>query len=319
MESTDILYALARWLGYAGAFLAIGAMVFHLAVLRSWLRQHPADAPVATLLSARAAGLGLLGGMLLMTAAGIRLWFQLQSLVAPGEAVTMELVRLILGETPWGRGWMAQLGAGMVTLGGYLAALAMPRLGWIGAGIGATLVAVTAPMTGHAVTETAGSAGRLLDALHLLGGSAWLGTLTVTLAAGLVPLARLDEAARGPLAARLIRAFSPVALIGATLAIVAGSLMSWRYLGATLGARFEALFGTPWGLALVIKLGILALVAGLGAWNWRVLLPKLGSASAAQRLQRSARAEILLGVLLLVVTAVLVALPMPAEAGGGTP
>ena len=95
--------------------------------------------------------------------------------------------------------------------------------------------------------------------------------------------------------------------------------MSWRYLGASLADRLAALLGTPWGWALLAKLGLLGLVSAFGAWNWRVLLPRLGTAEAARSLQRSARVEILLGLLLLVATAILVALPMPAEGTAVTP
>lgn len=319
MDPAAVPYVLARWLGYLGSFLVIGAVVFRMAVLRGWTRSHPDDAPVADLLATRAARLGLLGGTVLVAAAGLRLWGQLQTFVDPGEAITGELLQLIVTETPWGRGWTAQLGAGVLTLGGFLAAIAAPRGGWVVAGIGTTLVAAAAPMTGHAVTPAAGATGELLDALHLLAGSAWLGTLTVTLVAGLMPLSRLPEAQRLPMSARLIRAFSPVGLVGATVAVLAGSVMSWRYLGSTVGARLGALVGMPWGQVLLIKLAVVGLVGILGAWNWRILLPKLGTLGAAQSLQRSARAEILLGLLLLVVTAILVALPMPAEAIAAVP
>lgn len=308
--------ALPRWAGYLGAFLTIGACVFRFAVLRSWSRAHPTDQPVLDILAVRAARLGLLGGIVLLLAIGPRLWLQASGFIEPGEAVDRELLALILTDTEWGRGWLAQLGAAVVVLGGFLLTLAAPRWGWIAAGIGATLVALAAPLTGHAVTEAAGSTGVLFVALHVLGGSAWLGTLSIMLLAGLGALSRLPADQHGTLAARLVTAFSPVALVGASLAVVAGSVMSWRYLGGTLGERFGALTGTSWGQALLLKNVTLLAVAGLGAWNWRVLLPNLGTADAAGRLRRSARYEVMLGVVLLLITAFLVALPMPALASG---
>ena len=284
-------------------------------MIRGWIRAHPDDAPVADVLSVRAARLGLLGAMLLTVSAGLRLWFQVHAFVEPGDPVEGELVRFIIGETAWGRGWLAQLGAAVLALGGYLLALGVPRFGWIGAGLGATAVALAAPLTGHAVSEVAGDTGVLVDALHLLGGSAWLGTLLVTTVAGLAALARLEPEQRSRLVARLITAFSPVALIGASLAIAAGAVLSWRYLGDSIGERFSALTGTSYGQALLIKTLTLLVVLSLGAWNWRVVVPRLGTAAGTDRLGRSARLEILFGIILLLVTAVLVALPMPAEAG----
>jgi len=264
---------------------------------------------VAAALRPGAARLGLLGATLLLVSAAVRLAFQLQSFVEPGEPVTRELVQLVIGETAWGRGWLVQLGAGVAAMGGYLAAILLPGPGWIGAGVGATLVAAAAPLTGHALSEVAGRSGILLDALHVLGGAAWLGTLLVMVAAGLAPLARLEPASRAGLVARLVTAFSPVALVAAGLAVVAGGFLGWRYLGGSPAL----LVGTDYGRALLFKLAALAGVAGLGAWNWRVLLPRLGTSPAADALGRSARVEILLGLILLAITAVLVALPMPAE------
>jgi putative copper export protein len=264
----------------------------------------------------RAARLGLLGGFVLLLAIGPRLWLQASGFIEPGESVDRELLTLILTETDWGRGWTAQFGAAVLALGGFLLAVAVPRWGWIGAGLGATLVALAAPLTGHAVTDAAGSTGVLFDALHVLGGSAWLGTLAVMLLAGLGTLSRLPAEQHGTLAARLVTAFSPVALVGASLAVLAGSVLSWRYLGSTMSERFGALTGTSWGQALLLKNLTLLAVAALGAWNWRVLLPRLGSVEAAGRLRRSARLEITLGVILLLITAFLVALPMPALASG---
>lgn len=305
------LEALPRWIGYLGAFLAIGACVFRFAVLRGWLRTHPDDAPVTDLLARRAAQLGLLGGALLLLSVPMRLWAQAQGFLNPGETVDRELISLIVGETQWGRGWMAQFGAAVVALGGFLLAVVLPRWGWIGAGIGATLVALAAPLTGHAVTDAAGRTGVLFDSLHVLAGSAWLGTLAVMLLAGLTALSRLPDEEHGMMAARLVRAFSPVALIGATVAVIAGSVLSWRYLGGGFSERLAAITGTDWGRHLLLKNLTLAAVAAFGAWNWRVLLPRLGTVEGAGRLRRSARVELALGVVLLFITAILVALPMP--------
>jgi putative copper export protein len=310
------LEALPRWLGFLGAFLVIGACVFRFAVLRGWLRNYPGDLPVTDLLARRAAHLGLLGGALLLLSVPLRLWAQARGFVNPGETVDRELISLIVGETQWGRGWVAQFGAAVVALGGFLLAVLLPPWGWIGAGIGATLVALAAPLTGHAVTDAAGRTGVMFDSLHLLAGSAWLGTLAVMLLAGLATLSRLPDDQHGVLAARLVRVFSPVALAGAVVAIAAGSVLSWRYLGGSLGDRLAALTGTDWGRHLLLKNLTLAAVAAFGAWNWRVLSPRLGTAEGAVRLRRAVRVELALGVVLLFITAILVALPMPKLAAG---
>jgi putative copper export protein len=66
-------------------------------------------------------------------------------------------------------------------------------------------------------------------------------------------------------------------------------------------------------VALAVKLAALVLVGALGAYNWRVIQPSLARPEAERRLVRSARLELLSGLLLLAATAVLVALPLPGD------
>ena len=109
------------------------------------------------------------------------------------------------------------------------------------------------------------------------------------------------------LVAAAVNAYSPIALTSAAAAIGAGLLTGYNYVGTV-----SAAFGTDYGRMLLIKLGLVACVAALGAWNWRRVRPALGAAPGSGRLRRSATAELLLGTLLLAATAVLVALPAPA-------
>jgi len=63
------------------------------------------------------------------------------------------------------------------------------------------------------------------------------------------------------------------------------------------------------GSLLVLKLAILSIVAATGAYNWRRIKPTLRDAKSAVRLRRAATFEVAAGVLVLVVTAILVATP----------
>jgi copper transport protein len=104
----------------------------------------------------------------------------------------------------------------------------------------------------------------------------------------------------------MVGAFSPVALTGAAVAVGAGSLMGYAYVG-----NLEGLFAGRYGTALLIKLGLLAVTMALGAWNWRRVKPTLGQAGATAALTRSATLEVVIASLVVAVTAVLVALPAP--------
>ena len=72
-----------------------------------------------------------------------------------------------------------------------------------------------------------------------------------------------------------------------------------------------ALWGSGYGRTLLVKLGLLAVVFGTGAYNWRRVRPSLGNDAGTRRLRGSAAVEIAVGVLVLAVTAVLVATAPP--------
>ena len=97
-----------------------------------------------------------------------------------------------------------------------------------------------------------------------------------------------------------------MALAGAATAIVAGTLLAWAYIGSVAD-----LLHTTYGQTLLVKVALLVLTMSLGAWNWRRVSPRLGEPAATELLHRSAIAELGTGLLLLIATAVLVALPAP--------
>ena len=69
------------------------------------------------------------------------------------------------------------------------------------------------------------------------------------------------------------------------------------------------LWGSRYGLILLTKLTILGIVTITGFYNWRFVKPRLGSAEATLHLRRSARVEVAVAILVLLVTSVLVASP----------
>ncbi len=149
----------------------------------------------------------------------------------------------------------------------------------------------------------------LVNPIHRTAAALWIGTLFVVVSAGLPAILRAPIGERrGTLVAELIARFSPLALFGAGFLVPTGVITAWRHLGT-----LPALWTTAYGITLLIKLCFVALVAGLGAWNWRRMTPRLGSEEAAAAIRRSATAEVSVTALVLVITAVLVSLPAPAE------
>ena len=300
------LYALGRGLAYAATLALVGACVFA-ALLPRWRDAEDDETALAARALDRVWRVAGGAAALLLGAHLLRAYGQVRSFLDPIEPVTWDFTRSVLTQTTWGRGWMAQVTAATL---GLLMALLAPRRSASGVqllGTAALAVACTSPLTGHAVEHPWGlPLGVGLHALHLIGGGVWLGTLLSILVAGLraitTPAPPRDHAA----VVRMIRVFSPIALTGAGLAVGAGLLMAYAYIG-----DFASLWGTTYGRTLLVKSALLAITMALGAWNWRRVTPRLGSPRGTSELTRSATIELCIGALLLAATAVLVALPAP--------
>lgn len=295
------LYAAARLLAYLAALVLIGACTFAALVPR-WRRSGDDDQSLAARSLARASQVALAAAPVLLFAHLLRAWGQVASFLDP-DPITWDAARPILLSTAWGRGWMFQVAAALVTLPAAWFARRRPAAGLGLLGTAALAVAAAQPLTGHAQENPWGpTLGVGLHTLHLLGGGIWLGTLFSLFVAGL-RAAREGDATD---VAEMVSTFSPVALGGAGLAVAAGTLMGVAYIG-----NFTNLVQTDYGRALFLKILLLVVTMALGAWNWTKVKPRLGEPAVTRELRRSAGLELLIGLGLLAVTAVLVALPAP--------
>jgi putative copper export protein len=294
-------YAAARLLAYLAALILIGACTFAALVPR-WRRSGDDDQSLAARSLAGAWRVASLAAPVLLLAHLLRAWGQVHSFLDP-DPITWDAAQPILFSTTWGRGWMAQVAAALLTVPAALIARRRPATGLGLLGTAVLAVAATQPLTGHAIEHPWGAAlGVGLHTLHLLGGGIWLGTLFSLFQAGL----RAARDADATDVAEMVGIFSPVALGGAALAVVAGSLMGIAYVGS-----LNALVQSNYGRALFLKVVLLMITMGFGAWNWTNVKPRLGEPGVTRELRRSASLELTIGLCLLAVTAVLVALPAP--------
>jgi putative copper export protein len=291
---------LTRAAGYAAALICIGAIPARSLLRRSW--SDPADGPVHEGAQRRLTYLAFGGALLLPVALFVALQRQALQLVDEGETLGSMQYGLALA-SGWGGAWKAQAVAALLAIVAWLPRQGRPRLGPRLAPVAALALAATIPLTGHArVMPTGSLLGVLNGALHVIGAGLWLGTLTVLTAVGWMG----DAAGRNDRVARLIGSFSIVALSGAALTALSGVVSAWQTVGT-----FGALTGSVYGRTLLLKLGCLLGVAALGAWNWKVVQPRLAAGTGDAILRRSATAELLIGAVLLIVTALLVVLPAP--------
>lgn len=116
----------------------------------------------------------------------------------------------------------------------------------------------------------------LLTATHVLGALTWVGGLIVLAAAGL--LSRRDQT-DAPADARdwaqTWERFSVLALWCVGAMIVSGAWLAWTHVGSP-----AQLLTTPYGRHLTLKLLLVGALLGTGAYNTRVLLPRLRAARA---------------------------------------
>jgi len=302
---TDLLgpaYVSARWGFYLAVFLVIGASSFAPFFLdRSAFQQRFPD--VSSSLSRRAAGLGLAGALVAILCCLLRLWLQSRTLLDPEEPLTREFLGAVLDST-WGQGWKRQVSSVVIAAVGFGLARTW-RTAWVFAIAAALAIGLTTGMTGHAATAEAGRFGWLIDAGHVGTGGIWIGGLFVLMGAGIPACRVLDQDARNSARRLLVGLFSNRALIMAPLTVGFGAVLGVQY----LGWRWPwSLFRSSYGWALAVKIVVVVVIAALGAANWRYVQPRLERPEGERLFRRTGGAEVFFGILVLGVTAVLVAL-----------
>jgi len=303
----DAIYAAARWGWYLAAFLVLGAGSYAPFFFGSHQRLRGSHSDLAAEITRRAARIGLAAAAALLMLTVLRLYLQSRTLLDPSDAITSDFLRAVLGSS-WGRGWKRQAGAALLALVAFALARGGSRPGWLAASIASLGVGFTAGMTGHANTARSGPGGILLDAAHVSAGGLWLGGVAVMLLAGVAVCRRLPQGDRPPVLRALVADFSRRALVLAPITIALGVWLAARYLGWSFPLHLTA---SSYGWVLAGKLAALAGAGAMGAYNWRITQPRLISHEGEQRLRRISALEILFGVILLGLTAVLVALPLP--------
>jgi putative copper export protein len=281
-----------EFLGFVAAFLATGAIGFRLFVLRPWAGSRAtADdlGAVARTAARRSALLGLIGSVL---ATALYL-LDVSSEAAEGHA-TFGAQLTSSADT------LIQLGLLILTVVGFALALSRVRAGWYAAAAGVVL--------GVFLPAFSGKWLRLVNPIHMFAAGMWIGTLFQLVVAGILVTLRsgLSPERRGAFVRDLTARFSPLALTSAGVLATFGVITAWRHL-----KTLPALWTTPYGYALIVKLCLVAGVLALGAFNFRRQRPLLGTELGARSLRRSATAELTVALLVLVVTSILVSLPTP--------
>ncbi len=300
---------LLRTVVYASTLLAAGAVAF------AWLvAVRPRDRSRALTLGHRAVVAAVASSVLAVPVQG--------SAVA-GVGLLDALVQPVLGEV-----LTSSFGTSTVLRTAALAALLtlwrvpdrrLPAVAALGA-----VAAASFALDGHQRTVEPVALLMASDVLHLVSAAVWsAGLLLVAAALG-------DGPAHDPVGvARLVRRFSDVALVSLLALSAAGVAMAVPLVGSV-----GALWSTSYGVTLLVKLGAVAVVLVVAAYNRRALVPAVVAAAtpagasidappdrdtssrAWARLRGTLTVEVVLVVVVLGVTAALVTQRPAAEQAG---
>lgn len=304
-----------------GAILALASLVLGGVVwMRVVLRARPGAAPAAPIalalrvIAAGAAGLALAQTGTLLVA--------LNALRTPEGWPLAELFATTFAGTALVR---IALGVALAGLALRLCRREAPAWVWHALGGGALLLVAASAVLSHAVArvEERGLL-LLLDTAHQMAAAVWIGGLAhLTVYAGFRTRQGRRPRSVGAAAARtargvgglfeavegsdrlddaaVIRRFSALAFAAVAVLLVAGSVLTWRYVGDWAG-----LVGTAYGVMVLSKVLLLVPILGLAALNFRAVWR--ASAHGRTRLLRRAEVELGLGVTVLFAAASLTSL-----------
>lgn len=223
-------------------------------------------------------------------------------------SVTVADLQVVVVNTMWGHGWVAQATALILLVVATRGGPALHDSRWRIVAAAAFLLATGAAVMGHAAALSAVAIG--FDAVHGLAAGVWAGGVGALAIGALPPLIALPSEHRVAAVRRALTLFTPIALGAAGILVVTGIAAAWWHLRGDVSAL--ALPG--YGRWLVGKLLAITMVMGLGAWHWRVAQPSLRSDQSLVRLGRTVGLEFLLLLVVLVLTAVLTGTAPPGTA-----
>jgi putative copper export protein/methionine-rich copper-binding protein CopC len=298
---SSLLWMFARWLNFTALVVMVGAVAFRFGVLE---RAHKhLDEMLATDVDDAVRRLAVIAAAFVVLSNILRLWLQFGSVHGPERLFEGNLLASLLLKGGWGKAWLAQTAASI----GYLISAAIKTDdrsdSWYSAIPFAVVAAASPAFSGHAAAVQQMAIVPILDdAVHVLAASAWLGTLAVMMFAALPRIIRADNGFVK--LGAVVNIFSPLALVMAGIAVFTGAMNAFIHISA-----FSDLWTTPYGRLLALKIGLVLLTMTMGAYNWKVVKPALGTEAATRDLKRSARSEVAMGAIIIVITAILVATP----------
>ncbi|MFN8526531.1 MAG: copper resistance protein CopC [Chloroflexota bacterium] len=306
---------LARWAGYVALLGLGGVLLFRILVVPSGMATLGArERPLLQEYDRRWRGLGVQLGFVFAAATVCGLVFQAANAaeVSVSDALG-EPLRQLLG-TRLGYLWLARLAVATVLVAAFLL-LPLSALHWV-AGLATATGLGLISLGSHAAAVSSGPwLAAFLDWLHQVAAAAWVGGLLAFVLCAGPTIVRVPPPQRGRFLAAAIPRFSVVAAVSVAVLALTGIFHSWLQV-----TRPEAVPGTLYGWALVAKLALVVPMLILGGISLLIVSPGLRRAVASRetrlvqlaatlvsRFKWSVAAEALLGLAVLLATALLTA------------
>jgi copper transport protein len=222
---------------------------------------------------------------------------------------------LVLFGSGFGVLWWLRLTLGLLLT--FVLVVTLPRDNpsrWAAVALACVLVVSVSLGSHAAAARTLPILATSVDVIHLLAASVWLGGLLQL--ACLLPLAlQAAPGARTGLLRLLVPRVSTIALASVAVLIATGLFSAWEQV-----ATFQALFSTPYGQSLLVKIGVLLFLLATAAVNLLYVRPRVAAGRSipsgvlARVFHRLVLTEVLIGAGVLLAVGVLSTLPPPGQA-----
>ena len=327
-EVTKLAFGVVRFLDYVSIALIVGGLIFLAFAFGPGLAQLGGDDS-----RLRAAGAAMRGRAVPLLAFAIvlgllvsLLGILLQGASGAGVSLWSSLKWSIVEDTldeRFGTVWLLRAidWAALGVVG--FAYLKAPRARrWLVPllALGCAYLVTTPAFAGHPSVESPVAVMFPADVIHVLAASVWVGGVAFLVLALPVAARTLEPPGRTRLLLATLRRFSPIAL-GSVVAIAVTGLVQ-AYIDVR---RVADLVTTTYGLLVLAKMVLLAVLIGFGWVNKDRIIPRLrglveGAAapgSVGELMRRSLRGELALMLVVFGVTAALIAYTPPIDAPPG--
>jgi copper transport protein len=225
--------------------------------------------------------------------------------------------RQVLFSTRFGALWLARVAVALCALW-LVQRKPSARISWSLFILG-LLILLTISMGSHAAAEPDPLIPIIIDWIHLIAASVWVGGL-IHFVSALWTMRGAEIQNRIAVTAVLIPRFSVTALISVGVIVITGSYASILHIGS-----FSELISTAYGRTLLVKLAFFLPMVVLGAVNLLHTSPQMKNAAREVKLEspipqfrRLIRSEVIFAILVLLSVALLTTLP-PAAVPDSTP